>query len=66
MQVIVDGDLDRTLRLFRKKIEVDGIIRLVREKGFRGYESPGQARRRKEHEAYLRRKKEMRRRERRR
>jgi ribosomal protein S21 len=59
MQVIVDGDLDHALRRFRKKIESDGTLKEVRERSFRGFESPGQMRRRKQHESYLRRKKEM-------
>ena len=59
MEVEVFDSFEGAIRLFKRKVERDGTIRLVREKAFRGYEKPSEERRRKHHEALKRLKKNM-------
>jgi small subunit ribosomal protein S21 len=44
-RVIVDGDINKALRKFKKKVEESGVLEVVREKLF--YEKPTTERKRK-------------------
>jgi small subunit ribosomal protein S21 len=44
-KVIVDGDVNKALRKFKKKVEESGVLEVVREKMF--YEKPTTERKRK-------------------
>ena len=58
--VRVDGDIEKAIRQFRKRIERDGLFKELRRRRF--YEKPSERRKRKQREAAKRRRKAARRR----
>jgi len=57
--VRVEGDIERAIRQFRKKIERDGLFKELRRRRF--FEKPSERRKRKQREAAKRRRKTARR-----
>jgi small subunit ribosomal protein S21 len=60
LEVVVDGNIDRALKILKREMGKEGILKVLKQKRF--YEKPSEAKKRKQREAVRRRRRTERRR----